>query len=108
LTVDCGAVWAPTKVFTTAYKGWSGLKNGRLLEAAESDGFEVLVTGDQTLRHEQNLNDRKLAVVVLSTVEWKILEGHLPKILAAVDSATPGSIQEVYCGIFTRRKTSQE
>ena len=31
------------------------LKNGKLLQAAEDDGFEVLVTGDQTLHHEQNL-----------------------------------------------------
>lgn len=34
-------------VFTVSYKGWSGLKNGGLLFAAESDGFEVFVTGDQ-------------------------------------------------------------
>ena len=96
------------QVFTASYKGWGGLKNGRPLEAAENDGFEVLVTGDQTLRYEQNLSDRRLAVVVLSTVEWMILKDHLPKIVAPVDNATVGSVQEVFCGIFTRRKASDK
>ena len=36
---------------TTAYqRGWSELKNGNLLETAERDGFEVLVTADKNLR----------------------------------------------------------
>jgi hypothetical protein len=96
------------EVFTASYKGWGGLKNGRLMEAAEGDGFEVLVTGDQTLRHEQNLKDRRLAVVVLSTVEWKILKDHLPEIVGAIANATNGSVQEIYCGIFTRRKTAEK
>jgi hypothetical protein len=41
---------APHEVFTASFKGWDGLKNGSLLGAAEDDGFDVLVTGDQTLR----------------------------------------------------------
>ena len=98
----------PREVFTASYKGWGRLKNGRLLEAAEDEGVEVLVTGDQTLRYEQNLSGRRLAVVVLSTVEWRILKDQPPKIFAAIDSAAPGSVQEIYCGIFTRRKTSEK
>jgi hypothetical protein len=30
------------------------LRNGELLQAAEEDGIEVFLTGDQTLLHEQN------------------------------------------------------
>lgn len=41
--------------FTAKYMGWSALKNGDLLKAAEEAGFEVLVTGDKTLPYEQNL-----------------------------------------------------
>jgi hypothetical protein len=33
-------------VVTASYQGWDGLKNGALLQAAEDDGFDVLVTGD--------------------------------------------------------------
>ena len=39
-------------VFTVRYQGWSGLKNGELLRAAENDGFDVFLTGDQTLSYE--------------------------------------------------------
>ena len=46
---------APHEVLTVAYMGWSGLKNGELLRAAEQSGFDVLLTGDQTLHQEQNL-----------------------------------------------------
>ena len=47
------------EVFTASFPGWDGLKNGKLLEAAEMAGFEVLVTGDQTLCYEQNLSERR-------------------------------------------------
>lgn len=93
------------EVFTVSYKGWDGLKNGALLSAAEDQGFEVLVTGDQTLLHEQNLAGRKLAVVCLSSVEWRILRNYLPVIVAAIDNAAPGSFQAVDCGTFSRKKT---
>lgn len=33
----------PHEVFTTAYQGWAGLSNGALVEAAERQGFDVLV-----------------------------------------------------------------
>ena len=40
---------------TTAYaRGWSGLKNGELISAAEEGKFEVLVTTDKNLRYQQN------------------------------------------------------
>jgi hypothetical protein len=92
------------EVFTVSYKGWAALKNGELLRTAESDGIELLLTGDQTLAHEQNLAGRTIAIVALSTVEWGILKHHLPKIVAAIENAQPGSFQAVDCGVFTRKK----
>ena len=49
------------------YAGLGGLKNGELLAAAESAGFDVLVTVDGGFQYEQNLRGRKIAVIVLST-----------------------------------------
>jgi hypothetical protein len=77
------------EVYTVSYKGWAGLKNGELLRAAENDGIEVFLTGDQTLPFEQNLTERTIAVVALSSVEWDILKHHLPLIVAAIDNALP-------------------
>jgi hypothetical protein len=52
---------------STAFElAWSTLENGDLLQAAEDGGFEVLVTTDSKLKYQQNLADRKIAIVVLS------------------------------------------
>lgn len=40
-------------------RGWQELDNGNLLTAAEAAGFEVLVTTDRNLRHQQNLPSAK-------------------------------------------------
>jgi len=98
----------PHEVFTASYMGWDGFKNGRLLQASEDEYFDVLVTGDQTLFHEQSSTGRRLAIVALSSVEWRILKDHLPRIIAAVESAVPGSFQAVECGAFSRKKTIDE
>ena len=92
------------EVFTASYKGWQALKNGKLLDAAEEEGFDVLVTGDKSLSFEQNLTGRRLAVVALSAVEWRIIKDYLERIVAAVDNAAPGSFQAVDCGTFSRKK----
>jgi hypothetical protein len=83
--------------------GWGELKNGQLLRMAEENGFEILVTGDQSLVSEQNLTGRRLAIVALSSNNWPIVKDYIPQILAAIDSAVPGSFQEVECGLFSRR-----
>jgi len=56
---------------STAYElQWGSLENGALLQHAESHGFDVLITTDQNLKYQQNLANRKIAVVVLSTTSW--------------------------------------
>jgi hypothetical protein len=46
--------------------GWSELDNGKLLSAAEIE-FDAIITTDQSIRYQQNLAGRRLAVVVLPT-----------------------------------------
>src|SRR5258708_20143459 len=50
---------------TVQEMGWSGKKNGVLLSLAELE-FDVLVTVDQGIEYEQNLANRKMAVLVLA------------------------------------------
>jgi hypothetical protein len=76
-------------------RGWDTLSNGDLLDAAETAGFDVFVTADKNMRYQQNLADRRLALVVLSTPQWPVVKLHLEKIAAAVNAATPGSYTEV-------------
>jgi hypothetical protein len=87
--------------------GWRKLKNGELLQIAEESGFEVFVTGDQTLVYEQNFAGRRLAILALSANNWPIIKDYVRNILTAIDSATPGSFQTVECGLFSRKKSSE-
>jgi hypothetical protein len=80
----------------TAYeRGWAKLKNGELLNAAEAEGFAVLVTTDSNLRYQQNLAARRIAVVVLSAASWPRIQRAAGSVVRAVDGATVGSYTEV-------------
>src|SRR5580700_11965948 len=76
-------------------RGWDRLSNGDLLTEAERAGFDVLLTADKNIRYQQNLATRRIALVVLSTPQWPLVRLHVEKIVAAVNSATPGSYTEV-------------
>jgi hypothetical protein len=76
-------------------RGWDRLSNGDLLTVAEEAGFDVLLTADKNIRYQQNLEGRRIALVVLSTPRWPVVKLHADKILAAVTAATPGSYFEV-------------
>ena len=82
-------------VVTVWYQGWSGLKNGALLDAAEQAGFDLFITADQELSYQQNLTGRKMALVVLSTNNWSFIKSHIGAVMAAVDAAKPSSYTEV-------------
>ena len=75
--------------------GWHELKNGELLRQAEEAGYEVLLTSDKNMRHQQNLSQRTIAIVVLGNQQWPDVRLHLDRIAAAINSATPGSYTEV-------------
>lgn len=51
------------------YAKLAGLKNGELLSAAESAGFDVLVTVDQSIPDQQSLMDRKIALMILVALQ---------------------------------------
>lgn len=58
-------------VVTTAYElGWSTVTNGDLIRLAEQEGYELLITTDTNIRYQQNLNERTIAILVLSTTSW--------------------------------------
>jgi len=81
---------------TTAHeRGWSKLKNGELLDAAEKDRFAVLVTTDSNLKYQQTLKSRRIAVVVLTTPSWPRIRHATGLVVRAVDGASEGSYTEV-------------
>jgi predicted nuclease of predicted toxin-antitoxin system len=84
-------------VRTTQQQEWAGLKNGELLKQARAAGFEVFVTGDRSLQHQQNLAQSGLLVVVFVAVS-NALEDLLPLVpsaLEAIANRRPGDVVRV-------------
>jgi hypothetical protein len=78
---------------TVQEAGWAGKKNGDLLNLGET-GFDVLVTVDTNLRYQQNLADRKIAIVVLQSFSNRLehLRQYFPACLNAIEKIKPGEI----------------
>jgi hypothetical protein len=84
-------------VIKTDAVAWERLSNGALLKAAEEAGFDLLLSTDQNIRYQQDLTDRKIAVIILSgCTKWSRVRMHFERIAAAVNAAIPGSYAEVY------------
>ncbi len=82
-------------VETVYERNWATLQNGVLLDTAEQEGFEVFITTDKNLKHQQNFSNRVLAVIVLGTTSWPRIRQHVISIAETIGSATPGIYQEI-------------
>jgi hypothetical protein len=74
--------------------GWSELRNGDLIRAAEGR-FDVLLTADQNLRYQQNLRGRTLAIVVLPTNRLREVLRYVEDIRSALATLTRGEFVEI-------------
>jgi hypothetical protein len=84
---------------TTAFRlGWERLRNGAMIEAAEGGRFDIFITGDKNLRHQQNWAGRRIAILVLSSTRWSAIKAQESRIRAAVDGCLPGSFLAVDLG----------
>jgi hypothetical protein len=83
-------------IVTAQARGWDRLDNGALLSAAEEAAFDLFITTDRRIRYQQNLTNRKLAIVVLTwSTKWSRVRLHVERIAAVVNAAGPGSYTEV-------------
>ncbi len=64
-------------VFTIDEAGFKGLRNGNLIQSASEAGFEILVSVDKNIEHQQNKTSLSLAILVLSAQSNR-LESLLP------------------------------
>jgi len=76
-------------------KGWDTLDNGALLNVAEEAGFDLLLSADKNIRYQQNLKGRRIAIVILGNAQRPAVHRHINRVVAAVNTATPGSYTEV-------------
>jgi hypothetical protein len=86
----------PGHAIDTVYEvGWSTLQNGALLQAAEQQGYELFITTDQNLRYQQNVWQRRLAIIVLLSTDWRRIHLRIDDIQNAVATVRPGDYVEV-------------
>jgi hypothetical protein len=77
--------------------GWNGQKNGALLALMSASGFQVLLTVDKSLRHQQNLLAAGVAVVLLRGpgTDFDDLLPLMPAVVAALATIQPGDVVEI-------------
>ena len=85
------------EVHTTYERGWATWRNGDLISAAESEGFDVIVTTDLNIPHQQTLTGKKLPIVILiaRSNSKHVLIPLVPQTLAAIAAIQPGQIVHV-------------
>jgi len=74
---------------------WNQLSNGDLIRTAEQERFDVLVTTDQNLRYQQDLHDRRIAIVVLRTTSWPRIRCIGESIAAQIIASKAGMYVEI-------------
>jgi hypothetical protein len=79
---------------TASFAKLAGLKNGRLLEAAEAAGFDVMVTVDQSIPDQQNFTGRRMSLVILCARTNRLhdLRPLVPAAMSAPGRIAPGQI----------------
>jgi predicted nuclease of predicted toxin-antitoxin system len=82
---------AEHEVFTVTERGWSGIKNGKLLALAEAE-FEVFLTVDQNLKYQQNLKAFNVRVILLMARNnrLKTLSPLMPEAREALENIKTG------------------
>jgi hypothetical protein len=83
------------EVETAFARGWQEFENGELLDAAEADGFDLVVTTDKNWRYQQNIPGRQVAIIVLWTTSWPKLRGDLNTVRLAIEAIKPGQYVEL-------------
>lgn len=83
-------------VQTVPEAGWAGLQNGELLKLAES-GFDVLVTNDQNMEHQQPISQFDIALIVLVAPTNDIVDllPLMPEVNETLNSIQRGTIEYI-------------
>lgn len=83
-------------VRTVREHGWASKLDGKLLRDAEAK-FDVLVTVDRNLVHQQNLSGIRLAIIVLVAYSnnIRVLRLLVPELLDTLRTIQPGQVVHI-------------
>ena len=80
---------------TVQQAGWRGLRNGDLLRVA-SEEFDVFITTDQGIPHQQNLARYDIGIVLLEAVSNRVED------LAPLVPGVKARLEQVKSGVIIR------
>jgi len=85
------------EVRTVVEMGWAGKKNGELLKLMMQESFTILLTTDQNLRYQQNLQQAGVAVIVMVAPSNRLADllAPIPSVCSALIRIAPGEAIEV-------------
>jgi predicted nuclease of predicted toxin-antitoxin system len=86
------------EVFTVRELALSGIKNGKLMAYCVENKFDILLTIDKNLMHQQNLDKYSVTIVVLNCFTSKIEEliTFLPSFKSQVDTLQKNKAYIIY------------
>lgn len=81
------------EISTIEEAGFKGLRNGKLIQSA-SGIFEIIITVDKNIQHQQNIEKLPVAVVILSAKSnrYESLSPLIPKALEVLKVIKIGEI----------------
>jgi predicted nuclease of predicted toxin-antitoxin system len=79
---------------TVQDEGWSGIRNGDLLQRAEAE-FDLFITSDQNIRYQQNLAGRSIAILELSTNDIGRIRAAASLLQDALEKIQPNGFQHL-------------
>lgn len=74
--------------------GWAGITNSKLIKLCEVK-FDILITSDKNIIHQQNLTGKRLAIIVLPSNRVPIIVNLLPKIERVLAEVHPGTLTQI-------------
>ena len=89
---------------TVPDSGWAGLQNGVLLRQADAR-FDVLVTADQAIYHQQSFAGLRIAIIVLPTNRLRDVIDAVPALLQSLERIERGQHVIMDLGPRTERWT---
>ena len=85
---------AETSVFTVKEMGWSGIKNGELMQLLSRNNFDYWIVADKNIHYQQNTKDISFSIIVLDVHRntLKNIQALLPKILDIVKDPSSNKV----------------
>ncbi|MBM2839604.1 MAG: hypothetical protein HW412_132 [Bacteroidetes bacterium] len=86
------------EIKTVKEMGWNGKKNGELLTLLNSYGFDMFVTMDKNIRHQQNLSRLPITVFLLNAKNNKhqTIQPLVARTNEAIQKGPPKGLVEVF------------